>query len=159
MVFKTVCLKHITWPFFKHPEFRNIANIWFISIYSKYICFSFCLKHFRQSTMFDFLALIPYFTSYLVLLMNFRITLLQWDKAKRTWQRNEEDGNSDPLQRACTHILFFILFFHILNEVNGQAGQILASDQFCDYATKADFFFFFFRGEDKHSQANEQEQI
>lgn len=71
----------------------------------------------------------------LVLLMNFRITLLQWDKAKNTLTQNEEDGNFDsPTEHALNR-----LGINNLNAVNVQAGQILrfANNEFLDYAKDA----------------------
>jgi len=68
--------------------------------------------------------------------MNFRITLLKKDKAKRTLTRNEGHGNLIPLHSM--HSICMV-FFHNLNAVNVQAGQILrfANNQFTDYAKEA----------------------
>lgn len=156
MVFKTVCLKHITWPSFKHPKFRNIANIWFISIYSKCICFLFCLKHFANPlcpTFWHSYNTLPLIWSYW-----WTLGSLYCNETKQRGPDKETRWMVIliPSKEHALNILFF--FFRILNAVNVQAAHILTSDQFSEYATKADCFFFF-RGEDKHSQANEQEHI
>lgn len=107
MVHKKECLKHISWPSInKYPSSRPFFS--FISLIGTSICLLLdlvlCLGPIQCITLSG-----PHTILYLrlVLLMNFRITLLQWDKAKKTLTQDEENGNFDsPTEHALNTLGF-----------------------------------------------------
>lgn len=103
MVHKKECLKHISRPSSTKSEVQEHFTAFFLSLVPG---FAFFLGFgFRVETTLSGPDTILYL--HLVLLMNFRITLLQWDKAKKTLTQDEEDGHFDSPTEHALNILGF----------------------------------------------------
>lgn len=111
MVHKKECLKHISWPSIIKSQVQDHFKALFL-LFGIGICVLLYLvlglrpiQCIRPSAAHTILYL------RLVLLMNFRITLLQWDKAKKTLTQNEEDGNFDSPTEHALNMLGFLSQF------------------------------------------------
>lgn len=98
MVHKKECLKHISWPSLIKSQVQDHFKALFLLLLLAFVLLVLGLRPI-QCIRLSGTHTILYLR--LVLLMNFRITLLQWDKAKETLTQNEEDGNFDsPTEHA-----------------------------------------------------------
>lgn len=137
MVHNIECLKNISWP--PKKKHKNQVQDHFSALLAELVPPSFGLS-FRLETKSCVTPSSPHTILYLrlVSLMNFRITLLQWDKSKEDpdtrW--GEWSLRSLPTVHALTDTCFFFLSSHSPNAVNVHTGWIyrFANNPFSDFA-------------------------